>query len=131
MKRCESFLTRAIAALALALSLPPGLAQVGQREFPPASLRGSLIVTAPPNVLLDGRPDRLSPGSRIRGVNNMLVLSGGLVGQTLTANFTRDAAGLIHEVWLLSAMEAAQPWPSGAPKRIFSFGSEQDATGRP
>ena len=41
------------------------------------------MVTQPPNVTLDGQPDRLSPGSRIRGANNMLQMSGALVGQNL------------------------------------------------
>ena len=52
-----------------------------------------------------GKPDRLSPGSRIRDLNNMLVLSGGLVGKTLPVVFRRDAAGLVHEVWILTPEE--------------------------
>ncbi len=131
MNRCENFpMIRAMAAMTLALSLMPCAAQLGERQFPPSAVRGSLVITLPPDVLLDGRPDRLSPGSRIRSQNNMLVLSATLVGQTHTANFTRDAAGLIHEVWLLSATEAEQPLPKGTPTRNFNVGSGTEPTGR-
>lgn len=130
MNRCESFPIRAVAAMALAFSLMPCIAQMGPRQFPPAAMRGTLVVTTPPSVLLDGRPERLSPGSRIRSQNNMLVLSATVVGQTYTANFTRDAAGLIHEVWLLSDAEAGQPVPSGTPTRSFSVGSGLEPASR-
>ena len=59
----------------------------------------------PPEVTLDGKPDRLSPGSRIRDLNNMLVLSGGIVGRKLPVVYRRDAAGLVHEVWILTEAE--------------------------
>jgi hypothetical protein len=62
-------------------------------------------VTRPPEITLDGKPDRLSPGSRIRDLNNMLVLSAGIIGKTLPVVYKRDAAGLVHEVWILTAEE--------------------------
>jgi hypothetical protein len=65
-------------------------------------------------LLLNGQKARLSPGARIRGVNNLLVMSGTLVGQSLTVNYVRDAQGMVHEVWLLNATEAQQRMP-GAP----------------
>ena len=63
------------------------------------------ISATPPDVLLNGKPDRLSPGSRIRDTNNMLVLSGALAGKSVYTVYRRDSAGLIHEVWLLTAAE--------------------------
>jgi hypothetical protein len=76
---------------------------------------GVLVITQPPEALLDGRPARLSPGARIRGVNNMLVLSGTLVGLELQVLYTREkpglvheglmSEGLVHEVWVLSPQE--------------------------
>ena len=64
------------------------------RETPKDVKRGRLTVTAPPEITLDGKPDRLSPGSRIRNTNNMLLLSGTVVGQTLPVVYKRDPAGL-------------------------------------
>jgi hypothetical protein len=76
------------------------------RNFPPKVQRGTLIVTAPPNVMLDGKPDRLSPGSRIRGTNNMLAMSSVLVGMPLVVNYLREPNGMLHDVWILTALEA-------------------------
>ncbi len=75
------------------------------RQFPPQARLAELTVANSHEVLLDGRPVRLSPGSRIRGVNNALVVSGALVGQTFMALFTTDTMGQVHEVWALSPQE--------------------------
>lgn len=82
------------------------LAQDTVRPFPANAKRGVMQITQPPELLLDGVPDRLSPGSRIRGTNNMLVLSATLAGQTLLVNYVREPMGLIHEVWVLTEAEA-------------------------
>jgi hypothetical protein len=96
--------------------------QAQERSFPVAALRGTLEVTVPPQVLLDGKTDQLSPGARIYGSNNMLVLSGSLVGSTLAVNYTREIGGAVHEVWLLTAAEAAVKRPTAAkPSRFFTF----------
>jgi hypothetical protein len=79
------------------------------RPFPPNAVRGILSITQPPDVLMDGKPDRLSPGARIRGANNMLVLSGTLMGQALRVNYTREPNGSIHQVWVLTDREAQRP----------------------
>jgi hypothetical protein len=100
-------------ALALAVS-PLAQAEALPRAFPDTALRGQMTVTQPPEVTLDGQPARLSPGSRIRNVNNTLALSGTLVGQELTVNYTRDGYGLVHEVWILSPHEIAQKRRSAA-----------------
>jgi hypothetical protein len=111
MKRCNEILARlalaACAALAAgSLILPTAAAAQGiRREAPKDVVLGKLVVTAPPEVILDGKPDRLSPGSRIRDLNNMLVLSGNIVGKTLPVVYRRDAAGLVHEAWILTDEE--------------------------
>ena len=87
-------------------------AQVISRPFPPNAVRGILTVTQPPEVLMDGKADRLSPGSRIRGTNNMLVMSGALVGQAMRVNYTREPNGYIHDVWVLTDAEASLPPPN-------------------
>ena len=92
----------------LATSLP-AQAQTEPRKFPTAALRGVLLVTQPPNVTLNGISTQLSPGARIRAPNNLLVLSGTLLGQSLLVNYVRDAHGQIHEVWILTDVEAREP----------------------
>lgn len=84
-------------------------AQGIQRSFPTDALRGKLVVTQPPDVMLNGRPDRLSPGARIRSEKNLLVLSASLAGREQLVHFTREPNGMIHEVWILSEAEAQQP----------------------
>ena len=118
MNRCTSPAVRRLRlatplALLAALALSPTglLAQSAPRPFPPNALRGVLTVTQPPEVLMNGRADRLSPGARIRGSNNMLVLSAALVGQAMLVNYTREPTGAIHDVWVLTAAEAALPPP--------------------
>ena len=104
-------------------------AQTIQREFPAAALRGTLVVTAPPVVSLDGQPDKLSPSARIRTENSMIALSGSLVGQQLLVNYTRDAAGLVNEVWVLTEQEARLKRVSKARSSNIIFDSDpQPAT---
>ena len=87
-------------------------AQVVSRSFPPTAVRGILTVTQPPEVLMNGKPDRLSPGARIRGANNMQVMSGALVGQAMRVNYTREPNGAIHDVWVLTEVEVSLPPPN-------------------
>ena len=82
------------------------------RPFPPAAQRGVMVVTQPPVMLLDDKVDRLSPGARIRGTNNMLVMSGSLIGQKLVVNYVREPGGMVHEVWILTQAEAALKLPT-------------------
>jgi len=90
------------------LAPTPATAQTASvRNFPANALRGTLVVQQPPIVLLNGSADRLSPGSRIHDTNNMLAMSASLVGQSLTVNYVRESAGMIHEVWILTDAEAA------------------------
>jgi hypothetical protein len=43
-------------------------AQTAQREFPENALRGGdWSSRSPPQITLNGKPDRLSPGARING----------------------------------------------------------------
>ncbi len=133
MKRCMQTLAKACPALLLALltslSAAPTFAQtepaptLNVRNFPKAAVRGVLVVRAPPEISMNGKADRLSPGARIRNANNNYVMSGVLVGQELPVNYTRDSAGLVHEVWILNAEEIKEK-RAGLPTRNFSFGFE-------
>jgi hypothetical protein len=81
------------------------------RQFPQDAKRGDLVVLNAPEITLNGKPDRLSPGARIRDINNYLVLSGTLANQRLVVNYLRENTGLVHNVWLLSAEEIKQKMP--------------------
>jgi hypothetical protein len=110
MPRC---VLQAALAATLALLLAAGAAAQTSRPFPATALRGALVITQPPEVLLNGAPARLSPGSRIRGANNMLQMSAALAGQSLLVHYTREPSGLVHDVWILTPDEAARkPWPA-------------------
>lgn len=96
----------------LAAAAAPIAAQTLNRRFPPQALRGELRVLQPPEIAIDGRPARLSPGARIQGPDNLLVMSAALVGQPLLVHYTLEPLGLVHQVWILSAAEVARgPWP--------------------
>jgi hypothetical protein len=81
-------------------------ALLGGRYFPVGALRGKLMVVNAPEIRLDGQEDRFGPGVRIRSAQNMLVMASTLIGQNLLVNYTRDAAGLVREVWILTPDEA-------------------------
>ena len=120
MNRCNPLLARLMAAACFALAgvsftaARDAHAQGIQRSAPADVVLARMTVTVPPQLTLDGKPDRLSPGSRIRDLNNMMVLSGGLVGKTLPVVYRRDAAGLVHEVWILTAEEYSKLGGAGA-----------------
>ena len=111
MNRCfegrvrTALLACAVLAGFILLPLADAAAQGFVREAPRDVARGRLTVTVPPQIMLDGKADRLSPGARIRGINNLLLMSGSVVGQDLPVVYKRDAAGLVHEVWVLTPAE--------------------------
>lgn len=110
MHRCVST-TAALCAVVFGTIAAPAAAQA-LRPFTAQTLRGELFVTQPPEVLMNGQPARLAPGSRIRGTDNLLLLSGALVGQRLVVHYTLDNVGNVLHVWVLTPAELArQPWP--------------------
>jgi hypothetical protein len=105
---------RCVAALLVTLMLGNAGAQnVVQRGFPANALRGEIAFGQPPELLLNGQPARLAPASRIRGTNNLLVMSGALMGKKAVVHYTLDPLGLVHDVWILTDAERKkQPWPT-------------------
>ncbi len=102
-------------ALALLAALFIALPAQAQRVFESNALRGELIVMAPPEALLNGKPARLAPGARIRNQQNLITLSGSLIEQKVLVNYTLDGMGLVRDVWLLTDEEARRlPWPRTA-----------------
>jgi hypothetical protein len=104
---------RCVVVLAFMAVFALPVAAQAQRNFPANALRGEIVVAQPPDVLLNGQPWRLAPGARIRGSNNMQVLSGALVGQRMVVHFTLDTQGQLLDVWVLTPEERnKKPWPT-------------------
>jgi hypothetical protein len=113
----------------VALPVPEQVINLGAeagRQFPPSAQRGKLKVVQGAEVLIDGKPERLSPGARIRGPQNTLVMTGAIIGQEHVVNFVRDAYGNLHQVWMLTPLEAKQKMKRATPERSFLFSSESD-----
>ena len=135
---CESRWTnpmsrRAALTLALVLASGGGLAQTVQRSFPATALRGEIVFGQPPELLLNGVPARLAPAARIRGLNNLIVMSGALVGRKAVVHYVIDSSGLVKDVRILTDRELAkQPWPTTATEaRSWSFDPVAQVWSRP
>jgi hypothetical protein len=130
MYRC---IAAALAALTLSLGIAAPAAAQPQRNFPADALRGALVIGDPPLATLNGQVTRLAPGARIRGQNNLLVLSGTLSGQRLLVHYTLDTQGLLRDVWILTADEAMKkPWPTSAEEAgVWTFDPVAQAWTRP
>ncbi len=103
---------RCALAVALAAAVQVAAAQA-PRNFPATALRGEIVITQPPDLLLNQSPARLAPGARIRGADNMLLLSGAAVNQRLLVHYTLDLHGHLLDVWVLTPAELVRkPWPT-------------------
>jgi hypothetical protein len=120
-------------AFALLFAVAVSLPAQAQRVFQATALRGELVITQPPEALLNGKPVRMSPGVRIRNPMNMIQLSGSLLGQKLAVHYTLDPAGELRDVWILTEAELAKrPWPSTpAQARTWVFDSSLQQWSRP
>ncbi|MGA0609573.1 hypothetical protein [Caldimonas sp. KR1-144] len=116
MNRCDvraGALALALIASTIAVSLPTAASaqEVVQRNFPRNALRGEVVVLSESEALLNGKPVRLAPGLRLRGPNNLLLVSGAAQGQKFLAHYTVDTYGLINNLWVLREDEAQRLWP--------------------
>ncbi len=82
------------------------------RQFPVKAERGTLRIMVTPEVLLNGKADRLSPGARIRNIHNGVTTPMSLGDDVYVVNYLRNAQGEIHDVWLLTPDEAKAKLPS-------------------
>ena len=96
MNRCtfQLLASHLLAFSATLAGLPVAAQDIGDpppvRDFPKNALRGQMVVLAPPEISMDGKPDRLAPGARLRDSSNLLVLTGQVINQNLTVNYLRD-----------------------------------------
>jgi hypothetical protein len=134
MTRCPSFFVspRRMAAwlllvVAACLMLAATThAQGFTRQFPANIKRGMMTVTAPPEVQINGTGMRLSPGVRIRGPNNLLLMSGALIGQQYAINYVLEQQGLVRDVWILTQAEVDQLPRGWDTTTNFVFSSDAD-----
>lgn len=106
-------MTRCAALGLSALLFSSAIAAQVPRLFPPTALRGEVTGTAPPDVLLNGKPARLAPGARIRNEDNRFEVIGQLAGRKLVVHYTLDPGGQLLDIWVLTPSERAnQPWPA-------------------
>jgi hypothetical protein len=126
MLRCAALgLTLLATASAVSAQVP--------RLFPPTALRGELTGTAPPDVLLNGKPARLAPGARIRNEDNRFEVMGHLAGRKLLVHYTTEGGGQLLDIWILRPSEIAnQPWPVSADQaRAWQFDPVSQRWSRP
>jgi hypothetical protein len=113
MNRCAQLslalaLAGALAALAPATASAQGTLE---RHFPQNALRGKVIFGTPPAIRMNGVATHLSPGYRIHGQDNLIVMSAQLAGNTATVDYITDVEGHVVEMWILTPAEAAKLWP--------------------
>ncbi|HEY0824570.1 MAG TPA: hypothetical protein VGD76_12340 [Ramlibacter sp.] len=90
-----------------ALAATAASAQVSSIRNAPRDVKPAIIAVSatPPIITVDAKADRFSPGARIKDRDERLVLTGTLAGKSVYTVYRRDAAGLVHEVWLLNEEE--------------------------
>lgn len=95
------------ALVGLTLAATAATAQIESIRSAPKDVKPAIIAVSatPPIIQVDGKADRFSPGVRIRDRDNRLVLTGTLAGKSVYTVYRRDAAGLVHEAWLLNEEE--------------------------
>jgi len=77
------------------------------RVFPANVKRGVLSADVFPQVLINGQMQRLSPGAKIIGKQNTIILTSVLMNNAYTVNYTVDAQGFIDRIWILTDEELA------------------------
>jgi hypothetical protein len=120
----RSLLVLAASALPVAAALAQPAAN---RVFPMTALRGDIQFGEMPEILVNGRPARLSPGARIRDTGNLVVTPAPLIGRRAVVNYTVDDLGNVRDVWLLTAEEASRRWPrtpAEAERMVFDPASQ-------
>ncbi|WP_315126163.1 hypothetical protein [Comamonas antarctica] len=124
MHRCFRFpLLRALAGslLLLAAAAPPAQAQsapavtaaaAGTRNFPPDAQRGKLVIGTMPEVMLNGKPIRTTPGFRLFSPEGRLLMAYQFAGQNLLVNYVIEpSTQWLHTAWVLTPEEAALKRP--------------------
>ncbi len=113
-------MTLCASAASLTVHAQTSEAKASAREFPKAALRGEMVIKNHPEIVLNGKAERLSPGARIWDKNGALVMSATLAGQIVAVNYLREGGGLIQQVWILNSEERKEK-RAGGNTTIFNF----------
>lgn len=81
------------------------VAQALFRIFPDPAELAIFTPQLHPDVLINQKPTRLSPGALIRNTENRIVLLGSLAPADYVVTYTKDFLGQVNLVWLLTAPE--------------------------
>jgi hypothetical protein len=86
---------------------PVGQVPQGQniRRFPDVAQRADFTVKLFPELVVNGKAERLAPGGRIFNEQNLIVTPASMTGQKLVVNYTKDSYGLVKDVWILTPEE--------------------------
>lgn len=106
----------------LAAVAPPAQAQpaapavtaatAGTRNFPPDARRGKLVIGTMPEVTLNGKAIRTTPGFRLFSTEGRLLMAHTLAGQSLLVNYQIEpSTQWLHAAWVLTPEEAALKRP--------------------
>lgn len=87
-------------------------ATAGTRNFPPDAQRGKLVIGTMPEVTLNGKPMRTTPGFRLFSTEGRLLMAHTLAGQSLLVNYQIEpSTQWLHAAWVLTPQEAALKRP--------------------
>lgn len=123
MNRCPSlnlfsqrrrWLSASLQALLLASAswaLPAaaqGLPAEGLRNFPPDARFGELVVGTMPDVTIDGKAIRTTPGFRLFSPERTLIMAHNFQGKKLVVAYAIEpSTQWLHAAWILTPAEAA------------------------
>lgn len=87
-------------------------ATAGTRNFPPDARRGKLVIGTMPEVKLDGKAMRTTPGFRLFSTEGRLIMAHTVAGQNLLVNYVIEpSTQWLHTAWVLTPEEAALKRP--------------------
>ena len=92
------------AILWLPLTGGSAFAQALFRVFPGPAELATFTPLNHPDILINQKPARLSPGALIRNTENRIVLLGSLQGE-YAVSYTKDFLGEVNLVWMLTPPE--------------------------
>jgi hypothetical protein len=99
---------RILFALLICALVIPASAAAQVRTIPDEAKRGSIVQIQDSVIEIDGQQLRLSPGARVLGQNNLVIMPMSLPPGALV-KYTLDGSGQIFRVWVLTAEEAGAP----------------------
>jgi hypothetical protein len=79
--------------------------------IPATARRGRAVFDGTQVIKLNGREEMLAPGGRIIGADNMVKLSGSLLGRARVKFIRETTTGLLMQVWILTPKEIETPDP--------------------